>query len=309
MARSVESDQLLWIDVDRRDATDLQLIADAVELSGRTVARLREPNDRADLTAQPDHIHLVLQAIDIEGESAAKATGDLDASSLRRLPVDIVAGRDWVVTVHDGPLPGLDRLEATTEGETRLGALDAASFVAAVTDEILDDYLELVDAIEGDIDRLDQRALRGPADRDMLDRIVRVRRRVSFIRRTLTPHRVAFAALARPDMALHDELGQPWPGLTERLERAIEAVENLRDSLLGTFDIHMGRAAQDSNDTMKVLTLTSAVLLPAVVLAGIMGMNFKLPFFDDAQNFWVVIGAMVAFGVSLLLLAKWQRWW
>ena len=110
-------------------------------------------------------------------------------------------------------------------------------------------------------------------------------------------------------MALHEELGQPWPGLTERLERAIDAVENLRDSLLATFDIHMGRAAQDSNDTMKVLTLTSAVLLPAVVLAGIMGMNFKLPFFDNADNFWLVIGAMVAFGVSLLVLAKWQRWW
>ena len=285
------------------------MVAEAVGLSRRTVARLLESSDRADLTHRPDHIHLVLQAIDVDGGVEAKAGADPDASSLRRHPVDIVAGRDWVVTVHDGPLPGLHRLEATTEGETRLGALDAASFVAAVTDEILDDYLELVDAIEGDIDRLEQRALRGPADRDMLDRIVRVRRRISFIRRTLTPHRVAFAALARPDMALHEELGQPWPGLTERLERAIDAVENLRDSLLATFDIHMGRAAQDSNDTMKVLTLTSAVLLPAVVLAGIMGMNFKLPFFDNADNFWLVIGAMVAFGVSLLVLAKWQRWW
>ena len=285
------------------------MVAEAVGLSRRTVARLLGSSDRADLTHRPDHIHLVLQAIDVDGGVEAKAGADPDASSLRRHPVDIVAGRDWVVTVHDGPLPGLHRLEATTEGETRLGALDAASFVAAVTDEILDDYLELVDAIEGDIDRLDQRALRGPADRDMLDRIVRVRRRISFIRRTLTPHRVAFAALARPDMALHEELGQPWPGLTERLGRAIDAVENLRDSLLATFDIHMGRAAQDSNDTMKVLTLTSAVLLPAVVLAGIMGMNFKLPFFDNADNFWLVIGAMVAFGVSLLVLAKWQRWW
>ena len=270
---------------------------------------MRDPGDRADLTHQPDHIHLVLQAIDIEGDPEARATADPDASSLRRHPVDILAGRDWVVTVHDGPLPGLERLDAATEGETRLGALDAASFVAAVTDEILDDYLELVDSIEGDIDRLDQRALRSPADRDVLDRIVRVRRRVSFIRRTLAPHRVAFAALARPDMALHDELGQPWPGLTERLERALDAVENLRDLLLGTFDIHMGRAAQDSNETMKVLTLTSAVLLPAVVLAGVMGMNFKLSFFDDPDNFWIVIGAMAAFGVSLLVLAKWQRWW
>jgi Mg2+ and Co2+ transporter CorA len=236
-------------------------------------------------------------------------SSEADAPSLRRQPVDVIAGRDWVVTVHEGTLPGLERLDASTEGETRLGALDASSFVAAITDEILDDYLELVESIEGDIDRLDQRALRGPVDSDVLDRIVRVRRRISFVRRTLAPHRVAFAALARPDMALHDELGAPWPGLTERLDRAIEAVENLRDLLLGTFDIYMGRAAQDSNDTMKVLALTSAVLLPAVVLAGVMGMNFKPSFFDDPNNFWIVVGAMVAFAVTILLAARWRGWW
>jgi Mg2+ and Co2+ transporter CorA len=109
-------------------------------------------------------------------------------------------------------------------------------------------------------------------------------------------------------MALHDELGQPWPGLTERLDRAVDSIENLRDLLLGTFDIHMGRAAQDANDVMKRLTLLSGVLLPAVVLAGIMGMNFQMPWFQNGNNFWLVILAMVAFGVSLLVIARLRRW-
>ena len=70
----------------------------------------------------------------------------------------------------------------------------------------------------------------------------------------------------------------------------------------------MGRTAQDANDTMKVLTLLSAVLLPGVVLAGVMGMNFKLSFFDAAENFWIVIGAMVAFGAAILGVARWRGW-
>jgi Mg2+ and Co2+ transporter CorA len=59
---------------------------------------------------------------------------------------------------------------------------------------------------------------------------------------------------------------------------------------------------------MKVLTLLSAVLLPAVVLAGVMGMNFKLPFFDEESNFFVVVAAMVVFAVGILLAARWRRW-
>lgn len=109
-------------------------------------------------------------------------------------------------------------------------------------------------------------------------------------------------------MQLHDELGQPWPGLTERLDRAIDAIKNLRELLLGTYDIHMGRAAQDANEVMKRLTLLSAVLLPAVVLAGIMGMNFAMPFFEDTANFWLVVAAMVVFGVMLLTAARWRGW-
>jgi magnesium transporter len=303
MASRVGATQLLWIDVQGRERGDLDAVGSAVGLEPRSLERLADPPERADLTLYPEHIHLVLQVTEPPANDA-----DLGGAQLVRRPVDILAGRDWVLTVHDEPLAAMARFDATTEGETRLGALDAASFVAAVADEVLADYLELVEDIEREIDRLDERALRHGSDADILGQIVRMRRRIGLIRRTLAPHRVAFAALARPDMALHEELGEPWPGLTDRLDRALDAVENLRDLLLGTFEIYMGRTAQDANDTMKVLTLLSAVLLPGVVLAGVMGMNFKLPFFDAADNFWIVIGAMVAFGVAILGVARWRGW-
>ena len=100
----------------------------------------------------------------------------------------------------------------------------------------------------------------------------------------------------------------PWPGLTDRLDRLLEAVQNLRELLLGTFDIQMARAAQDANDVMKALTLVSAVFLPAVVLAGVMGMNFQLPFFDDPEHFWLVVIAMAAFAVTIVVIARLRRW-
>jgi Mg2+ and Co2+ transporter CorA len=225
-----------------------------------------------------------------------------------RRSLDIVAGHDWVLTVHDGPMQDLARLDAVTEGETRFGAMDAAGLMAAIADEVIGDYFGLVEDIEREIDQLDEHALRRRPRNDVLARIVELRRRIGLIRRTLSPHRIAFAALARPEMELHDELGRPWPGLRERLDSAVQAVENLRDLLLGTFDIYMGRAAQDANEVMKVLTLLSAVLLPAVVLAGVMGMNFKLPFFDDEGNFFYVVAAMVVFAVGILLAARWRRW-
>jgi magnesium transporter len=59
---------------------------------------------------------------------------------------------------------------------------------------------------------------------------------------------------------------------------------------------------------MKVLTLVTVVLLPATVLAGIMGMNFQVGLFDDVWLFWVVIVAMLSIAALVLSVARSRRW-
>lgn len=105
-----------------------------------------------------------------------------------------------------------------------------------------------------------------------------------------------------------EELGEPWPGLLERLERVIDTVENARELLIGSFDVFMARHAERTNDIMKALTILNAVLLPAVVVAGVMGMNFRLGFFEDAANFWFVVLAMLALAVGILGFSRWRGW-
>jgi Mg2+ and Co2+ transporter CorA len=50
------------------------------------------------------------------------------------------------------------------------------------------------------------------------------------------------------------------------------------------------------------------ILLPASVLAGVMGMNFKVGFFDLVWMFWAVIGAMLGIAVLVLAVARSRRW-
>ena len=70
----------------------------------------------------------------------------------------------------------------------------------------------------------------------------------------------------------------------------------------------MTQTAQRTNDVMRVLTIVNVILLPAVVLAGIMGMNFKVAFFENTNLFWIVIVAMVVIAAGSLALARWRRW-
>ena len=59
---------------------------------------------------------------------------------------------------------------------------------------------------------------------------------------------------------------------------------------------------------MKVLTLASVILLPGALLAGVMGMNFKVGLFHNASLFWVVIAVIIAVAPITLGIAKARSW-
>ena len=289
----------MWVDIDDRD--DEASIAEVVRVLGLgdiDLDRIRTDKSRARLTRTADLLHITLQALE----------SDEDDGRLVRRELDILAAPNVVLTVHVGKVAALERFVDGLDGETLLGRLRAGDLMSSLIDEVIVGYFLLAELIEREIDALDQRALHARPGDDVLEAVVSLRRRIGLIRRTLAPHRDALSTLALPELDIEEAIGRPWPGLVDRLDAAMSATENLRDGLLGTFDIHMGRVSQRANDVMRTLTLLSAVLLPAVVLAGIMGMNFKLGFFDEAMNFWLVLGGMAVLAVSILTVAHWRKW-
>lgn len=215
-----------------------------------------------------------------------------------------------MVTAHHDPIEFLDEFRARVEGDTALGQIEAPSFLAALLDWQIGTYFASMDELERAVDVLDEQALRNDDRANLLHDLVRFRHRIAMVRRALSPHREVFAALAPPDFEVlaASQSAAHFRSLQDRLERAISAVENAREMLIGSFELYMTQTAQRTNDVMRVLTIVNVVLLPAVVLAGVMGMNFKVGFFDISSLFWVVIAAMVGIGVVTTWLAHRRGW-
>ena len=294
----VDDRKRLWIDLDDRDAASLDALEEAIGLEPRALRELRDETRRPSIVRLPERIVVTLVALDRNGDSG-----------LARRDVDFVLGRNLVVTVHEGPLGSIAQFDDEFRHERDIGVLDAGAFMTGLVDAVLGAYLDEVEAIDREIEELDQVALRSTGDDDrFLDDVVDLRRRIAIVRRVLTPNRNALQPLLRPDFEVHGDIGKAWPGIITRLEQAIAAIETSRESLVGSLDIYLGRSAQRSNDVMKTLTIVSAIALPAIVLAGVMGMNFHLEFFDQAANFWVVLAAMAAFAFVIVTVARWRRW-
>lgn len=287
--RRVRNDQLLWVDVVGRDPDALRSIATVAGLSPSTIELLADSRNRPLLRRHDAYLHVGLGSAELGPRDEITVTG-----------LDLVAAPNIVLTVRDGPVRAFERFRDEIDGVTQVGRLDTATFTAALVDAMLAGYLEVVEDLERRVDELDEAALTARRPAAVLDELASLRGRAATLRRALAPHRTAFSALARPDVALQEMLGRPWPGLLERLDITLAAIETARDLLLGTYDLLMTRVAQRTNDTMKTLTVLSAVLLPASLVSSVLGMNFALPLFDDLANFWwTVVGMGVLMAVTL----------
>jgi magnesium transporter len=292
----IPDDQLLWIDVSGDEERDLEILRDALGFDETVLEALGADLRLPDASVLGHGVHqLTLLWLDDEG---------IDEP----VPIQVVAGDGWVITRHGRPLDRLDRQREKITDQREIGSLRPVEFVAAILDWHVDGFFEVAEHLERAVDRLDEEAL--GTDRDLLGRLVAMRQRIARARRIASLHTDVYAEIARPDFLAHFEdadnllLSQA----TQRLERAIAAIANGREMLIGTFDVYMTRTAQRTNDIVRVLTWTSVILLPAVVLAGIMGMNFKVEIFEHAQLFWGVIGFMIATAVVTLLIARWRGW-
>jgi Mg2+ and Co2+ transporter CorA len=148
--------------------------------------------------------------------------------------------------------------------------------------------------------------------RDFVSHLIHLRRRIADLRRLLTSHRTVFAALVRPDfgsIAAPDQ-GEHFRALNDRLDRAIDSIENAREMVIGSFELYMTKTAQNTNEVVKGLSLVIAIFGLVGGIAAIMGMNFQLQFFKTgATGFFIVIGIMTLLVICVLLFAKHRRWY
>ena len=298
LVQNLHDRQLLWIDVGEFEDIEIHTLRQSLPLSGESVRSLLQKEHRPRLDHYGDYSQLIINTI-----------AEVD-ERYRLIEVDFIFAANLVVTIHRQPVPFLESFDRRVRSDSDLGELDAHSFLAGLLDWHILDYFRLVEDLEQAVDHIDAHALRPYHTRDLLGEMAKLRQRVAFVRRALTPHREVYAGLVRLDaQKAESEAAVSFQLLTERLDRAIDAVENARELLIGSFDIFTTQMTMRTNEAMKVLTLVSFVWFPASVIVGICALLVHTPVEPlHSYGFWIMLGCIGLIGIITLIFARKRRW-
>ncbi|HLF67925.1 MAG TPA: CorA family divalent cation transporter [Gaiellaceae bacterium] len=289
----------LWIDLERPDEEELESLVEQLELTAESAELLAGNGVSPHLGDYGRYLHVT-----------AFAPTDPESTELTR--VTCLVSENWVVTVHAERVDVLDTFRGRTEGSGDTGQVDGPEFLATLLEWVVQSYLEAFEAIERSLEEIDAQAMGGEVTErgEALRSLVELRRRIGRLRRALVSHREPILALSRPELeaVAGSRAAKRFAALGDRLEAAVQAARDSRESVVGSFDLLIASTGQRTNEIMKVLTLASVLLLPGTLIAGVMGMNFRLGLFRDVEYFWATLGAVVVVAALTLTIARVRDW-
>jgi magnesium transporter len=292
---------ILWIDLDRDDRRQLEEVVEGLDLSRTSAQRLLDGDARPYFGDFDEYLH-------VTAFTPSRRDGKTEC-----VKVDCLFSEHWVVTVHETPVKVFDEFrERMTSSSGDIGRLDGAEFLADLLAWVLEAYLREFEAIELALERFDERVMRGRHDdaEDELGRLVELRRQIGALRRALVSHRALFLALAQPELEAitSSDHAHRFQTLRAQLEEVVQVARDSRDAVIGSFDVLVARTGHRTNEIMKVLTLGALLFLPGALIAGVLGMNFKVGLFDTGWYFWLVCAGIVGLGAATLVFARAREW-
>jgi magnesium transporter len=144
----------------------------------------------------------------------------------------------------------------------------------------------------------------------MLQGIHKLKREAMELRRAIWPLREVVNAMIRNDRDFFQPVTIPYlRDVYDHTVHLIESLESVRDLLAGMLDIYLSSISNRVNMEVRALTVVAMLFMPATLIAGVFGMNFRImPLLQDPDGFWFAMGMMCAIAMAMGLIF-WRRQW
>lgn len=216
----------------------------------------------------------------------------------------LLVGQNWLMSIGSADATDFTALIERDVGETMKGQLSGTTLAAALIAEHFARFHQHIATVDGEIDKVEQRTLTGREGRNTLQVLTVLRRRTARMRQVLSGLRPIIAALTRPDFlpAITPEDREHMLHLSAAFEKLSDEIVRLRETVVGSFELYATQIAQNTNRLLKALTILTLGIGLIGAGAGIMGMNFKLAWFDQGAHAFVpvVMTMMALFGLTVL---------
>jgi len=286
----------LWIDLTNPTTPELAKLQEIFRIDKDAIKKIESNSKRQQILILDDQKFTILLQLKYR-----------NLKNLETHPIYFFVGKEWLITIHSENVDLLSQGRKMFLKNNKILEYSIDALYYSIITSIIDSYELLVTAIELKLLDFEKDAQYKPS-KTTLTHLDLISKQSIMIRRYFWHARNIINYLKNTEQDKEDI--KYLNVVYDDINQLIDMVESYRDTINSTREIFSSSISLQLNETMRVLTIFSTIILPLSLLIGIFSMEgFNLNNLTlIPRHFGILVVVMIAMiGISLFLL--WKKNW
>jgi magnesium transporter len=224
--------------------------------------------------------------------------------------LSIFAGRNYLLSVRNRAEQGFTSVRARTEREPHLLKHGSGFVLYALIDTVVDRYFPVVESLEDELERLEERMFAGTPSRENIEALYALKQKLTTLKHAAGPLQETTGKLYGgrvPEICSGTQ--DYFRDVYDHLTRINQSIDSLRDMLTTAISVNLSLVTIQENEITKRLAAYAALVAVPTMIAGVYGMNFQhMPELGWAFGYPFALGLMVVLDGYLFYRFRKAKW-
>ncbi|MBI4148825.1 magnesium transporter CorA family protein [Candidatus Woesearchaeota archaeon] len=287
----------LWVIVRNPTAADIALLTERFHIHPTTAEDIASPLTRIKYEEFDNNTVIVFKGI-----KEAKGV------SVKFYTIFLIDGSHYVIAVYRRENDTIEHLAANPKRVESLIRRGEDYILHYIIDKEVDKYVDLRATISEDLRAIEEEFIRRP-DKDVLGKLFLKEKLILEIKQRIESITDVCLMLKKPtENFIPNSLIPYFRDVYDHAVKVNIALKTYLDRINGLRNSYLSLTSNRMNDTMRVLTIVMAMMMPMTVITGFYGMNVVLPLQNHPLAYLALLG-FIGVTVALMLLIFRSKGW
>ena len=254
----------VWVALKDADAAELDVMKAEFGLHELAVEDARHGHQRPKIEEYGDSLFAVVHSAELSG------------TELLIGEVDIFVEKNFVLSVRNRSQQGFLGVRSRCEREPHLLREGSVFVFYALLDAVVDRYFPVIDALESELEKIEEQIFVDGAERANVERLYQLKRQATVLKHAVAPLLEAVSRLyGSRAPALCGQTQEYFRDVYDHLYRINASIDSIRDTISTAIQVNLSMVNIGQSEVNKRLAAWAAIFAVATALVGIWGMNFK----------------------------------
>ena len=247
-----------------------------------------------------DYLFFIIKMLNLDGEEIADKQ------------ISLILGKNFVLSFQEAKSDIFEPIRRRITKRKGLLFKSGADYLTHhLVDAVVENYLLIAEQMSGKIEDIEDSISDGISGQNIVNQMSKLKKELNYLRKIIRPTHDLIHQVIADETDLIEQTTDPFfNDLLNISQRASSEIESCREMLSDNLQIYNLDVANRFNETVRVLTVFTALFAPLTFIVGIYGMNFtNMPEIEKTQygylGVWIVMISVVA---SMLLFFKRKKW-